>query len=1085
MKTAIAWFTRNPVAANLLMICLLLLGGYALRERILFQEFPDYPGRTISVSVGYRGSTPEEIEESIVTRIEEAVYDIPGVKRLNARASESSGQVSILVEDGFDIDRVYDEVKSAVDGITTFPREARPPRVRRPQWQERVISVVIAGDLSEWDMKKLSEQVRDEIMNLPGVSLADLLATRPYEIGIEVSPQKLRQYGLSISQVSSAIRGSSINLSAGNIKAVGGDIRLRAQNQAYSQEDFENIVLRADDQGSRLTLGDVATVTDGFDEIPVESRHNGERAVAVNVYRTGNQSAIEVGHQVREYIKEAQPRMPEGISLTHWNDDSERIEQRLDTLSDSAIMGFLLVVGVLSLFLRPMLAFWVALGIPVAFAGAFAVLPFLGVSINLITLFAFILVLGIVVDDAIVTGENVFSHMQKGKSPLDAAIDGTQEVSVPVTFGILTTIAAFYPLMVMSGWRGNMFAQIPLVVIPVLVFSLVESKLILPAHLRHCKNIGHGKSTRNSLNFLQKIQRRIADTLETFVRRVYSPVLDTLLHHRYSTLAAFIGLLGIYVGLIVSDTLPYRYWPRVPRDTLRVNLTMPTGTAFETTQAHMERIEKEALKLADELNDASPYPIISDVFATAGGSPFGSGWGGSRAGIAERGELVVAMSLKASSEAEMDTGDLAHLLRIRIGKIPDAQRFTLSYSGSGEAISVDIRSRSTESLGDISLELQNRLRDFDGLFDISDSYETANDEFEIKLKPQAEQLGLSASKIASQIREAFFGVEAQRIPRGRDDVRVMVRYPLEHRKSLSTLENMLIRVSGSVEVPFSSVAELIPGKSLPSIRRIDGKRQITVTADANPIEVDIEAILADLNYNIMPQLVEKYPDLEYELSGDARDRDEGESEFVAGIWFVLIAVYVLLAIPLRSYVQPLVVMSAIPFGIVGALMGHQIMSYYDSGLGILSMMSFLGMLALSGVVVNDSLVMVDFVNKKLKEGANIHEAVRAAGARRFRPILLTSLTTFFGLAPLMFEQSKQAKFMVPMAVSLGWGVIFATFITLSLVPVICLVFDDIKQLYRKIYGSPATEEAAIAIPSGESPKQEESEKSPAINSNAK
>lgn len=1059
MKTAIAWFTRNSVAANLLMVCIVLAGGYALKSRILFQEWPDYPSRSISVSVSYRGSTPEEIEESIVSRIEEAVYDIPGVKRMRGRASESSGRVDIEVEDDYEIERVFDEVKSAVDSITTFPTEARPPRVRRPQWSERVITVVIAGDLSEWDMKKLAEQIRDEITNLPGVSLADLLASRPYEIGVEVSPARLDQFGLTLDQVSRAIRSSSINLSAGNIKADGGDIRLRAQNQAYVQKDFERIVLRADDGGSRLILSDVAKVTDGFDEIPMVSRHNGNRAIAVNVYRTGQQSAIEVGKTVRAYIEEAQTRMPEGITLNHWNDDSERIIQRLDTLVDSAMMGFILVLCVLSLFLRPQLAFWVSLGIPVAFAGAFIVLPLIGVTINLITLFAFILVLGIVVDDAIVTGENVFRHMQTGASPIDASITGTQEVSIPVTFGILTTIAAFYPLSVMSGWRGNMFAQIPLVVIPVLIFSLVESKFILPAHLKHCKGIGQGRGTRGKLNILQKTQRKVADSLESFVKNIYTPVLDSLLHYRYATLAAFIGLLAIYIGLIVSDSLQYRYWPRIPRDTLRANLTMPTGTSFETTQGHMDRIEKEALRLKDELNAASPYPIITDVFATAGGQPFGSGWGGSRAGIAERGELVMAMSLQASSESEMDTGDLSRIMRLRIGEIPGVERFSLSYSGGGEALSVDIRSRNFESLTDASRMLQDRLQEFDGLFDISDSYESAKDEFQIKLKPQAEQLGLTASQIAGQIRQAFFGIEAQRIPRGRDDVRVMVRYPLEYRKSLATLENMLISASGNVRVPFSSVAELIPGKSLPSILRINGKRQIEVTADANPVEVDLEGILAELRETVMPEIASKFPDLEYELSGDSRDQYEGEKEFLNGIWFVLIAIYVLLAIPLRSYSRPLIVMSAIPFGIVGALIGHQLMGYYDKDLSILSMMSFLGMLALSGVVVNDSLVMVDYISKKQKEGLAIKEAVRQAGARRFRPILLTSLTTFFGLAPLMFEQSRQSKFMVPMAMSLGWGVIFATFITLALVPVITLVFDDIRAFYVKLYGKEnATEE---------------------------
>lgn len=1051
MKSAIEWFTRNSVAANLLMICIMLAGAYALKSRILFQELPDYPSREIRVSVSYRGSTPEEIEEAIVKRLEEAVYDIPGVKRVVGRATESAGALSIDVEDDYDIERVFDEVKSAVDSINNFPTEALPARVSRPQRQEKVITVVIAGDLSELDMKKLAEQVRDEITNLPGVSLADLLAARPYEISVEVSPARLQQFSLTLDQVSRAIRSSSINLSAGNIKADGGDIRLRAQNQAYVQEDFESIVLLADDMGSRLTLKDIATVTDGFDEIPMISRHNGERAIAVNVYRTGHESAIAVGEAVRAYIEEARQRMPDGITLNHWNDDAERIVQRLDTLVGSAVMGFFLVLLVLSLFLRPQLAFWVSLGIPVAFAGAFIVMPLMGVTINLITLFAFILVLGIVVDDAIVTGENVFRHMQDGATPLDAAIKGTQEVSIPVTFGILTTVAAFYPLSVMSGFRGNMFAQIPLVVIPVLAFSLIESKFILPAHLKHCKNIGQGKATRGKLNWLQTTQRSIADSLETFVKRIYTPSLDFLLHHRYTTLCAFIGILAIYVGLIVSDALQYRYWPRIPDDTLRVTLTMPTGTPFEVTESHIKRIEAEALTLADELNETSDYPIITDVFATAGGQPFGRGWGGSRAGVAEIGELVMAMSLRASSEYEMDSGDLARILRLRIGEIPGAERFTLTYSGGGDALSIDMQSRDFGDLVEASKLLQERLKDFDGLYDISDSFESAKDEFQINLKPQAEQLGLSASDIAGQIRRAFFGVEAQRIPRGRDDVQVMVRYPLEYRKSLATLENMLIRAPGNVEVPFSSVATLTPGKSLPSIQRIDGRRQITVTADANPVDVDLEAILEELRENVMPELAAKFAALDYDLSGDSRDRYEAEKEFLNGIWFVLIAIYVLLAIPMRSYVKPLIVMSAIPFGIIGAIIGHQLMGYYDPNLSILSMMSFLGMLALSGVVVNDSLVMVDFVGTKQKEGVPLREAVRLAGARRFRPILLTSLTTFFGLAPLMFEQSRQSKFMVPMAISLGWGVIFATFITLALVPVITLVFDDIRIFFNKLY----------------------------------
>jgi len=1045
MKGLIAWFTRNGVASNILMIAIVAAGIYSLRERVLFRERPEYPARNINITVPYRGATPEEAEESIVIRIEDAIYDVPGIREMRGSASESGGSVSITVEDSFDMMEVYNEVQTRVDGINTFPTETERPRISMSQHQERLITVVLSGKLSELDLKRLGEQVRDELSSLPGVTLANLKVVRPYEVSVEVSEETLKEYGITLNEVANAIRSSSINLSAGNVRTEGGDVLLRTQAQAYRQDDFEEIVVMTRDDGTRILLKDIADIKDGFDEVPIISRHNGKRAVIVDVYRSGNQSALELGEIVRKYVDRRSQTMPEGVHMQYWRDDSDRIKQRLDTLVGSAITGFLLVLFVLSLFLRPSLALWVSLGIPIAFAGTFFVMPLMGVSINLITLFAFILVLGIIVDDAIVTGENVFHRMQQGMPAEEAAIKGTQEVAVPVTFGVLTTMVAFYPLMVMTGWQGNLFKQIPMVVIPVLFFSLIESKLILPSHLKHCTHVGKGQ--RKKLNFLLKMQRFVADGLEHFVVKVYRPILNLLLRHRYTTLAGFVAVLIVFIALVVSNRISYHQWPNVPRDDLRILLTMPNGTPFEETQRHINRIEKEALAVRDEVNAEFGETVITDVFATTGGHPFGGWWGGRQTGVAERGEVVIELTPAEVRESDFSSMELAQRLRGRVGTIPGAESFTLSYArDGGESIEITLRSSSFDDLQKASLMLQDKFASYAGLTDIEDTFESSKDEFELVLKPQAEILGLRSSDLARQVRQAFYGAEAQRIPRDGEDVRVIVRYPLEQRRTLATLDTMMIRTPNGNEVPFVSVAKIIPGKSLPTIQRVDRKRRITVSAKADPEKVDLEGIRFELTNEVVPEIIAQFPGMESYLSGWERDQRDNMNLFFKGVGMVLIGLFILLAIPFRSYLQPFIVMSVIPFGIIGSVMGHVIMG--ES----LSFMSLLGMLALAGIVVNDSLVMVDYINTKTGQGMVIEKAVRRAGERRFRPILLTSLTTFAGLLPLMFETSRQARFMVPMAISLAWGVAFGTVITLLLIPVNTLILEDIKNFFRKVYG---------------------------------
>ncbi|QXD25650.1 efflux RND transporter permease subunit [Opitutia bacterium ISCC 51] len=1058
MHGIIAWFTRNGVAANLLMISILAGGAWSLMSRVILQDFPDIPDRGISVTVEYRGSTPGEVEQSIITRLEEALYDIEGVKEMDATASSNSGTLRLEIEEGYSMSEKLDEVTNRISTIRTFPPEAERPQVSLASRSEKVITMVISGDLSEKELKILAEQIRDEVSNIAGITMAAVKAVRPYEIAIEISEETLRQYGLSFDQVTRAIRTSSVDLSAGSVKTETGRILLRTNQQAYTYEDYSAITILTRGDGTKITLSDIATVIDGFDETPIVARYNGDRAVAVDVFRTGMQNILEIGDAVKGYIEVKQEQLPEGITLTYWGDSAERIKVRLSMLVDSAIMGFFLVVVVLSLFLRPTLAFWVALGIPISFAGSFLLLPYLGITINLPVILAYITTLGIVVDDAIVTGENVYQHMQRGDKPLKASIVGTQEVAVPVFFGVITTMVAFYPLMLMSGRNGAFFGQITLVVIPVLFFSLVESKLILPAHLKHCRHLGEKDKSKNPF---MRFQRLFSGGLEVFVVKIYKPVLNKALVHRYTSFSIFVGLLAIFLAMIVGERIGYRERPSSVSDTTTITLRMPSGTTFERTLEKITMIEEQALLLKQQVNDRYDASVVKNIFATAGGQPFGRSRpgtaGNAAAGVDEIGEVIVELAESGATAISYGTREFVTELREMVPPIPEAEELTFSFErgGGGGAMTFELIHPDIDVLKAASAELQLKLESFEGLYDISDSYERANDEFELDLKPEAEYLGVTASNLAQQVRTAFFGAEAQRIQRGRDEIRVMVRYPEADRKSLGSLSRMMIRTANGTEVPFDTVAQVIPGKSMPTIRRVDRKRIIQVNADGDTEKLDITGMETEVLEQFLPELAAtKYTGLEFDVRGRAAEARDNNREMIMGIYLVLGVIYALLAIPFRSYFQPLIVMSAIPFGMVGAVLGHLIMAKifgWNDGDPRLYQSSIFGMMALSGVVVNDSLVMVHFMNSQVKKGMTLGEAVRTAGIRRFRPILLTSLTTFFGLAPLMFEGHSTASFLIPMAISLGWGIIFATTVTLILIPVLVLIADDCRQAFFKLY----------------------------------
>ncbi len=1023
MHGLIAWFARNPVAANLLMLLILGGGLYSLSNRIPLEVFPEIDLDMVSVRVSYPGATPSEVEEGLSIRIEEAIQDLEGIEQMLSRSSEASAVVNVEVASGYDPRRLMEDINSRIDAINTLPAGAERPVISISQRKREVISVVLYGAREELELRRLAERVRDDLSALADVTQVAIDSPRDYEIAIEVPEIVLREYGLSLAQVAEAVGRGSLDLSAGNIRTQGADILVRTKGQAYNAEQFRRIVVLSDNAGSRIELGDIARIEDGFKEDPLRTRFDGQPAIAVDVFRVGQQSAISIADQVKHYI-EQQSSLPEGVQIAYWRDRSAIVKARLQTLNKSAMQGGLLVILLLALFLRPQVAFWVCMGIPISFMGGLMLMPEIGVTLNLISLFAFILVLGIVVDDAIVTGENIYTHFTRTGDPMRSVIEGAQEVAVPVTFGVLTTVAAFFPLMMISGPRGAIFEQIPFIVIPVLLFSLVESKLILPAHLRHLRR-------PNNNHLLTRVQQAIARSLERFVARYYSPTLAGVLKHRYLALALVVGLTLLVLSSVAGGWTRFIFFPKVQSEIATAVLTMPTGTPFAVTDRHVERITEAAQWVQDQYRDPDTgVSVITHILSNSG------------AGGGHNGRVRFEIVAPEHRTLNITSSELVREWRNKIGTIAGSETLTLraEIGRSGDPVDIRLNGQDLDQLGALAALVRQRMSSYPYLFDIADSLSDGKQELQLALKPAAQMLGLDLTDLARQVRQAFFGFEVQRLLRGRDEVKVLVRYPALERQSLDTLDRMMIRTAQGVEVPFAEVAELKPGRSPAAINRVDRVRTVSITADANKEFADLEAIKRDLEL-FLGELIDDYPGVVYSFEGEAQEQRDSFQGLVWGGMFVLFIIFALLAIPFGSYAQPLIVMSVIPLGVVGAIMGHWLMGM------TLTIMSAMGMLALSGVVVNDSLVLVDFVNRMRRSGMPLHEAVRMAGVARFRAVMLTSLTTFCGLMPLIFEKSTQAQFLIPMAVSLGFGILFATLITLFIVPVNYLLLEDLRRFF--------------------------------------
>jgi multidrug efflux pump subunit AcrB len=1049
----------NPVAANLLA-GLFVVGGLLSLTRIPQKEFPDVDVPLITVGVEYRGAAPEEAESGVCARIEEAVQGVDGVDQVRSVAAEGACAVTLELLSDADAARVLDDVKSRVDALDTLPEETEKPVVQRVTPRRPVVDVAIAGAAGERSLKAIAEQVRDEIARLPGITQVEAAGARPYEISIEVAEASLRRHGLSFDEVAQAVRRSSLDLPGGSLETAGGEILLRTKGQAYLGREFEELVVRTRPDGSRVRLRDVATVVDGFEDVDELTTFDGEPAVMVQVFRIGEQDVIEISDAVKAYVAEARARMPAGVRIEVWKDGSTGLRDRIDTMLRNGLSGLLVVVAILALFMRPRLAFWVAMGVPIAILGAFWAMPALGLDINVISLFAFILVLGILVDDATVVGENTYTRMRRGVAPLDAAVEGTREVSVPVVFGVLTTVAAFVPLALVEGEMGQIFGVMAAVVITCLLVSLLESQLVLPAHLAHAGARTTGSARTALGRRFEAFQERLVAGFERFVDGRYRRWVKLAVEWRHATVAGGVALLLVAFGVMASGRLRFTFFPEIQADYVSAELAMPQGTPVEVTERAVAHVAEAALALRAEL-DAELEPasgsVVKHVLTALGTQPSLEQarqtpglLGGGAAGGAHLGEVTLEL-LEAKSRG-MEAKEVVRRWRELTGPVPETEElvFTSSLFSVGDPVHVQLAGPDVEQLEEAAGRVSAALARIPGVFDVTDSFRAGKVEARLSLLPAGEALGLGLADLARQVRQAFYGEEAQRIQRGRDDVRVMVRYPEAERRSLGDLEDLRIRTAGGAEVPFRSVARAELGRGYATIRRTDRQRVISVTADVDATQVSADQVLAELAATALPGIVADYPGTSYSFEGAQRVQRRALGSLFAWFGVALFGIYALLAVPLRSYAQPLVIMSVIPFGVVGAIAGHVLMRAWKGPSFGLSFLSITGIVALTGVVVNASLIMVHHVNARRALGASTREAVIEAAVTRFRPIFLTSTTTFGGLTPLLLETSVQAQFLVPMATSLGFGVIFAAAITLFILPAGYVTFEDLRGLPARL-----------------------------------
>jgi multidrug efflux pump subunit AcrB len=1015
----IAWWAKNPIAANLLMVAIILAGlfGFSRIEREVFPS-ADFNGATISVS--WPGASPQEIEEQIILRVEEAISGVDGIKHIDSTAQENRAEINVEGVDTVDATRFLNDIKNRVDGISTLPRDSFPPVISQWRNENGAVFLALYGDLEERELTRLARKLRDELAQLPdGSPLVNLWGARKEEVSIEVSEAALRRYGLTLDDVARAVRGSSINLAAGQVKTDTGNIQVAARALADSEQDFGEIIVRQLADGSVIRVRDVATVVDGFEDVKSKRQMNGQPSISIAVEAPETLNIVTLSKAVKKWVDEKNKELEGRAQIYIWFNTADIYFSRMNLVGGNAVQGLVLVLICLVLFLRPAVAFWASFGIPVALIGAFAFMPAVGVSLNILSLFGFLLVVGVVVDDAIVVGESIHSEAEEGRGGLTGAIVGAQLVAKPVLFAVLTTIIAFLPWLFIGGGTSQFTKHISYTVIFALAFSLIEAFFILPSHLSHLKK-------EDKSGFYHHLQSLFADGLIKFAHKQLRPMIKVAITLRYFTVAVFIVAFMVAFALLQQGWVAFKFMPEVQGTFISLNVRLPEGAPYARSLEIFDEVERAAADLKKELGQVKGEDFVKSVYINA-----------------REGSVVSYVTIIDGEKRKQSTKQIAELFRSKLGDIPDAEEINVGYTinEGGPDISFGVEAADLDELRLATVDIQNYLRSLPGLYDVRNSLQSETPELQIAMKPGAERFGLTLAEVSRQVRQAFYGEEAQRLPREGQDVRVMVRYPASARQSLETIESMRVRTADGREVPLAAVADADFAPSYKRIDRRDRKRSARVTAEL-PDGADRAAILKAFQQEFVPKWRERHPGASIAARGDAEEQAEFLGEIGSLYIAAIIAMYMLIAIAFGSYWQPLLIMSAIPFGFMGAMFGHFLL-----GLDF-ALFSFFGVGAAAGVVINDNLVLIDYVNRLRSGGMGAVAALVKASVERFRPILLTSLTTFLGLLPIMFERSTDAQFLMPTVVALAWGVFFALFVTLFFVPAMYAVGADIARFYR-------------------------------------
>lgn len=1031
----IAWMANNPVAANLLML-MIMLGGLAAVTDITKEVFPTFPTELITVTVPYPGSSPEEVEAGIVRILEEELLNVVDVEEISSVAREGVGTVTVQMKPGTPMARALVQVKTVVDGIASFPIDAEEAVVEEVLARTRTMYFSLYGDLSEQQLKTLADDFRDEILDIPGISQVSIQGVRDYEISVEVSDTDLHRYGLSFDDVVRSVQQGSSDLPGGKLRTDNESITLRSVGQAYTAEDFAALPLISRADGTTLQLGDIATVQDGFVDQPILSRHNGRPSVSIAIDRVGDENVLSMTENLRQLAEIKREQLPPGVGIAIWGDRSVILKGRIGLMLKSAAQGAVLVMITLALFLNTSLAFWVILGVPFSFLGALLVMNLLdtGMSINIFSVFGFILVLGMLVDDGIVTAESAYAQLEDERQGVDSIVRGVRRVTVATVFGALTTMVAFAPAALLTEGIGRLLAAVVPVVVFSMAFSLLETKLILPAHLRHLK-IERGKSTQRGL--LARVQTACSGAMNRLSQTHYRVLLERAVAARYLTLALFVAVLMICVSMVPAGIVRFVFFPNVPSDSIDIDLKMPNGTTWQKTHDYALRLEDAARAMNQRYRSETGLDedVVLELLTVSETDS----------------EATVVIDLLPSTERNVTSVQLAGWLREALGELPGTQSliFDANVGPSGAAVDVELSGGDLELLRSAAEELKLALLDFSGVTDIRDTFNGGGPELDIQVTPEGKSLGLAQVELARQVRQAFFGAEVQRLQRGRHEVRVYVRLPAEHRDSLEALRSLWINVPGHGRVPFAVVGTAVERSGVSEINRFNRERVVNVLADVDKSKLEPDQVNSFVVEKILPDILERHPGVQQRLAGEAEAQAESTRSLEIGLAVILIMIYAALAIPLRSYGLPCIIMSVIPFGLIGAIVGHFVLG------SDISILSLVGMIGLTGIVVNDSLVLVDHINQRLEEGSEtLYEAVINGAVRRFRPVVLTSITTFVGLVPIQFETAIQAQMVKPMAISVAFGVLFATFVTLVLVPTLYFIGGDLRAVAGRFLGLP-------------------------------